>query len=172
MCSYIKMIFVAYSQGINHTMSYIPYNSKQGELVDTHLQNPQLTNIVESYLFTQRFVRIELPDNADANVFTFLETHNKNCVLRLPSLIAIWEFYFNKKSADKFKHRFDVSKVQQATDQAVQWIKLLNEEGILVLDWFIEVTQPYDNINLLFATYEASNDTWYMNTKHKAMVQL
>jgi len=151
-------------------MRYIPYHSEQGELVDDHLQNPILTNIVESYLFTQRFIRMELPDNADAKVFAFLEKHDKNCVLQFPSMIFIWQFYFVKRSAESVKHRFNISLVQEATEQALSWIETLTKQGEMVLDWYLDLRLDNENINVLCATFNASNDTWYLKTKHATQI--
>ena len=149
-------------------MRLINYNSKQGDFVDECLKNTKLTNLVESYLFCERFIRLELPSTAETKLLNFLETFDTKCVLKYTDMMDIYVFYTEKQACSQVINTFDASIVEQAKELIQNHItNHLTKHNITVLDSMIDLRdQKYSYISILFAVFDQELDTYFIKLRN------
>jgi len=111
----------------------VTYESKEGELVYTVIQNKDLTKLVESYLFNDAYLRVTLPDNLSQNSKNY---YNKNTILDFADFGNFYVFYDEKSRA---KLESASPEITNCVNTCVQKLhKRMQTEEFTMLDYYAD----------------------------------
>ncbi len=121
------------SSNTDHRCRLVNYNSQEGELVYNVIQNKDLTNLVESYLFNDAYLRVTLPDNLSQNSRDY---YNKNTILDFKDFENFYIFYDEKTKA---KSESTTSEITNCVNTCVQkLLKRMETEEFTMLDYYTD----------------------------------
>ncbi len=121
------------------------YNSKEGEYIKKVLKNSDLSNLVESYLYNDVWVRITLPKNICQDTKA---NYNKNTIIEYEDFPGFYAFHEEKTVAQTEAITPEITQRVNACVQTL--IKLMEAKGYTVLDYFMDYRFKGASLYLLY----------------------